>query len=156
MSVTFTVSMETIREIDGEPRLIYMPQYPQGFDNTPVVDPDYPEYGACVYPDNPWEMNVSNSNFAMIMRELGLEVNDEYCGVIANVADLIARCEALLGTVKAIPEFDAGVKQTEFFGEAGARVINCGVRPGYLTDRIGTLLSIATVARDTGAVVAFA
>ena len=154
MSVTFTVSMETIREFDGQPHVVYMPQYPQGFDPTPVVDPEFPEYGA-IPPTSPWEMNVSNSNFSTIMQSLGLEFSD-WCGVIADVTDLIARCEALLGTVRSIPEFDAGVKPTETRGEMGALIVNCGVRPGYLVDRIGTLLSLAIAARDAGAVVTFA
>lgn len=147
--------METIREFDGEPKVVYMPQYPQGFDPAPKVDPEYPEYGP-IYPTSPWEMNVSNVNFAMIMRSIGLEIGEEYIGVIADVADLIARCEALVGTVQSIPEFDAGQESSEFTGEMGARIINCGVRPGYLADRVGTLLSIAVAARDNGAVVTYA
>lgn len=154
MSVTFTVAMETIREFDGQPQVVYMPQYPPGFDNTPVVDPEFPEYGA-LPPDNPWDMNVSNTNFVTIMRSLGFEDFD-YVGVIANVADLITRCEALLGTVRSIPQFDAGVEPREYRGESGATIIDCGVRPGYLNERIGTLLTIAIAARDAGAVISYA
>lgn len=161
MSVTFHVSMEEVCEFDGEPRICYAIQYPPGYDNTPSVDPDWPEYGACVYPDNPWELNVSNANAWYLFETLGITVNEDngLCGVIVDVMDLIARCDAVIGTLAVIPQFDAATpdriirEENEWF--VGSTMILCGRSEGYLEHRVAALRNIAIAAQSIGGVVSF-
>lgn len=158
MSVTFHVSMEEVCDFDGEPRICYAIQYPPGYDNTPLVDPDWPEYGACVYPPNPWELNVSNDNAYYLMEAVGITVNEDngLCGVIADLADLIARCDAVIDTLAIIPQFDAGTESTTIrYGDNGPAMVYCGRSEGYLHGRVSALRDIAIAAQSIGGVVSY-
>ena len=91
-----------------------------------------------------WEMNVSNSNFYRLMREIGLEFED-YCGRL-DPGDIVARCEAYLATLKMIPEMDAGTPTNVYKGNGRATIVDCGLRAGYFGDRVSQLLELARVA----------
>src|ERR1700733_8748381 len=112
MSVSFTISKESLKMIDGKIVAVYETVYPEGFDSTPRIDPEMPEYGP-IHPENPWEMNVSNSNFCDIVKTLGLwetqnHEDGEYVGSLDPNA-LIVSCESALEAIMALPELDASI-----------------------------------------------
>jgi len=158
MGISFMVAREEVMLIDGVPAIVYAPLYPVGFDRTPVIDLEMPEYGS-IPPDNPWSMDLSVANAFMLLRELGL-INEadepEYCGHFVDLPDLIARCEALLGVVNTIPEFDAGVSAVVQGGDGHATMIHCARRPGYMNHRVGRLLELALIAKENDGVISYA
>ena len=156
MSITFYVAKETLELIDNNVLAVYRMMYPEGFDNTPIVDPEYPEYGA-LPPSNPWELNVTNSHGIEILRMLDLfdETAEDLTGHI-NPAILADRCQNAIGTINSIPEFDAGADTVEHQGETGPKFISCGLQPGYFVDRIGKLLELATIAREREEMICYA
>lgn len=173
MSVTFCPAIETVKVFDGEPRIVYVPMSPEGFDGTPTIDPECPEYGACVYPVDPWELNVSNANARLILDTIGMG-SPELCGLIVDLDQFISQCDAIIGVTRDISEFDAGsparvvpngdldallaggVLQTLPDDAVGPTIIDCGLRPGYLNDKFTKLREIALIAKERGAVISYA
>lgn len=154
MSMTFYVAKEELKMYEGKVVTMVTCLYPPNFDNTPVVDPEYPEYGA-IHPDNPWEINLSNTNAMMILRLLGFENEGEYTGHIGELDKLIQSANHVLATCQSIPEIDGGALTEESRGEKGCLIIECGIREGYIAERVKQLMNLATIAKENEAVLAY-
>jgi len=152
MSVTFSVSSESIEQLEGKAVRHIRTLYPEGFDNAPVVDPEYPEYGG-LPPQNPWEMNVSNVNAVDLLRTLKLydENSEDLMGVL-NAWKLHRACEKALANLPP----DAGRPDVESRGSGGCRWIECGKTPGYYFERFSQLRDLAKIAIEIGAIISFA
>jgi hypothetical protein len=92
-------------------------------------------------------MNVSNNNAMLLIERLGVEF--DYCGVI-DPADLLGR-----SMVANVGLDDSGMKPTVDTLGGGATMIDCGLAPGYFTERFGALANLATYAMDHGFVIAW-
>ena len=88
------------------------------------------------------EVNVSNTNAAAILEALGLVGGDvEFSDVCSGVMDP-AEFQGRVLTALAIAPADEGMPEYEMSG-SGARMIQCGRRPGYLQDRLAQLHDLA-------------
>lgn len=106
-----------------------------------------PKISTAAYPEgimaaDVFEVNVSNNNGFAILTELGIEA--DYCGSIA-ATELRERALCALGFASAA-EVPGNVSQ----GEGGATIIDCGRREGYMPERIGSLLELATLCERYG------
>lgn len=156
MSVTFSIAKEKLLEWNGEPNICLSPIYPEGFDNTPKIDPEYPEYGE-LYPDNPWELNVTNSNAFELLNILGVP-QTEYCGTLCgnDLTTIVRIGSECLATLVAAPELmDMGTPSHESKGSKGCTIIQCGHHPGWYTDRITKIVELATIALAHDACISF-
>lgn len=95
-------------------------------------------------PDGP-ELNVSNRNASLLLTELGLEF--DYCGSIDP--------EHLLGLIGLRQMFPSGLElpTIEERGTGGARMIDCGVGPEYIPQKLRQLAHVATAAMAAGGIV---
>jgi len=178
MGVSFYLVKENVKMVDGEPVINYGIVYPPNFDRTPVVDPEYPEYGA-LPPENPWEINVNQHNFVRLAKSLGIIVDNEesWSGLITNLADFIDQCRSMLATVLSIPAFDAGEQtvvsrnvslesivnaaatgNTALASECelGATFIHLGTSEGYFARQLPRLIELAEIAIANEAVISYA
>jgi hypothetical protein len=95
-------------------------------------------------------LNVNNVNACELIEALGLDVVSPH-DLIGEIRgrDLKARClKALAG-----PRDDSAIEQIESVGAKGSRVIECGRRPGYVTEKLQAMLRLAEAAGDLGIVV---
>lgn len=152
MSVTFYVAKESLKMVNDRVVVIYHEIYPEGFDRTPVVDSEYPEYGA-IAPSNPLSLNLSNSNARNILQTLGVD-DSELVGCL-EPAKLLPACQNALSTLRSVPALDDGTPNRELSGN-GPTIILCGHRPGYFEDRFSRLRELAEAAIANEAVIAYA
>jgi hypothetical protein len=87
------------------------------------------------------ELNVSNTNAALLLERLGLDPADCEGGDI-DADDLLGR--AMVGN---IGRDDSGVTAAEIRAPGQLTMIDCGVRPGYFDDRLSVLVEVATYAK---------
>lgn len=106
--------------------------------------------------DTPIELNLSNSNAAIVMQALGYEF--DYCGTIEpkDICPFIQRCDLALAAINQFPSLDSGREPEESTGEKGARWIDCGVPAGYLYERISQLRALAMIAWEYKTYITFA
>lgn len=90
--------------------------------------------------------NVSNSNFAAIMRLLGYEqdeyVSDDGCvGEFAGarLLELKQRVDFALMSIRALPMLDEGTEPVEIPNDLACTIIHCGRSPGYFETRLAGL-----------------
>lgn len=96
------------------------------------------------------EVNMSNSNAAVVCGSLGIDLNEEgWCGSLA-ADDFLGRVLLAL----AIQPSDEGIPAHEL-PTGGVRWIECGRRPGYIQERLGQLHELAAWAVEHGAEVDF-
>ena len=113
-------------------------------DCTAVCDCVERSLEACEYCR--FDMNVANSNAAMILERLGVEF--DYCGSI-DATDMLGR--AMVGNVG---RSDDGM-EAHATRDGGATMIDCGFRPGYFAEKFGVLADMATFAMERGLVIAW-
>lgn len=96
------------------------------------------------------EVNMSNSNAAVVCDALGINLEEEgWCGSVP--------AENFLGRVLvalAIQPSDEGIPSHEL-PTGGVRWIECGRRPGYTQDRLAQLHALATWAVENNAEIDF-
>jgi hypothetical protein len=90
------------------------------------------------------DVNMSNSNAAMVAEALGFSLDPDWCGEMGG-ADFQGRVLLAL----AISPADEGMPSYEHAGP-GARMIEGARRPGYLQERLGQLHELASFAVETG------
>ena len=97
------------------------------------------------------EVNVSNVNFASIMRLLDTH-NEDYCGSLADyeLHEFKAKINFVLDSVKAMPELDSGTPT-----EQQGNWIQFGIRPQYYTDRLSQLLVLVDLAISNEAILSW-
>lgn len=95
-----------------------------------------------------FDLNVSNTNAIQVLERLGVDVDPEWLVGSMTGDDLLGR--ALVGNVG---RDDMGVSTFEHRGEAGARIVECGLRAGYFNDTLGRLATLATEAKARGVLV---
>jgi len=113
---------------------------------------EHPEFGTVIeaVPGfDRYSVNVSNANAFALLDRLGIE-DPDYCGSI-EAEDFLGRT-----MVANVGRPDDGVGSAEFRGEGGCTVIDCGVRPGYFDDRMGSLATLASIALGGGYFVSWA
>jgi hypothetical protein len=154
MSITFSIYKRILDETSSEPKFRYQEIYPAGFDPTPRIDPEMPEYGE-IAPENPYDLNMANVNAVDVLKSLGLFEDGEYCGTIIDMADLIQRCDAFI-TVAALDEtFDAAFDAYVHEKAGWATIVECGRNAGYRTDKAIILKAMAQIALANDAVISY-
>lgn len=91
-----------------------------------------------------FDVNVANMNARTLLVALGIDASDDLCGMMD--------AEQFLGAVllaMAVERDDSGVAPVEV-GGPGARMVDCGLRPGYFADRFSALHALATEAVRLG------
>lgn len=149
MSVTFCLAKKVVGKVG------YQFLYPSDFDPTPVIDPEYPEYGA-IPPDNPYTLNVHNDNAKEILRTFNITGELHNGGILDNLDEVIEICNQVIASVRTIPELDLGTPSVMSKFENGPLVVECGHLPGWYGDRFGKLLELATIAKQKEAVITYA
>lgn len=94
-----------------------------------------------------FDVNVSNMNARTLLDALGLDGGDDLVGGMD--------AETFLGAVllaMASDRDDSGVAPVDVYAGigGGARVVDCGLRPGYFADRFGAFYALATEAVRLG------
>lgn len=153
MSVTFSVCKENLVMQNDKVMVSYTILYPPTFDKTPVVDPEYPEYGA-ISPENPWDLNVNNYNAREILQSLGVELTEDLCGII-DPTKLLDTCNNNLATINVLPNLDGGTESEESVGKNGCTFINCGRSVGYFNHRFNKLKELVLIAIQNDAIITF-
>src|SRR6266571_3271841 len=84
-------------------------------------------------------MNQSNTNFGRMLALLGLDFSPD--GEISGTAllDLQQSVDFITESLQAVPALDSGTEDSLTFGAAGALMIDCGLRPGYFTEKLTIL-----------------
>lgn len=93
------------------------------------------------------DVNMSNSNAAMVAAALGFSLDPDWVGEM-EARDFQGRVLLAL----AISPADEGMPSYEHVGP-GARMIEGARRPGYLQERLGQLHELASWAVDHGALI---
>ena len=105
-------------------------------------------YTQCVLDvSSDFDVNLSQTNAAMIIKRLGLD-RDEHDDLVGCLP-----AEDLLGrvlTALALVGDDAGVPATTSVGARGAISIDCGLAPGYLTSTLTRLHALVVEAARLG------
>jgi len=101
------------------------------------------------------DLNVSNANFRAIMRllDVGLDDPDDDADPLAGsftgaTLDALETSVAfVLDSLAALPMLDDEIAGEETIGTGGARLVACGRRAGYFTDRLTRLRALIARAR---------
>lgn len=121
---------------------------PPGFEYQYEIDE---MYGKIRTNENPLTMNVANGNFVSLLELLGLcSYNDPdiWCGQwndgsLQAVKDKIT---FVLDSLKAMPALDGGTETQVSGGNGTCMIVECGLREGYYTLRLNSLLEIINAA----------
>jgi hypothetical protein len=148
VSVTFVVCSPREETIGGQLVKVLHEIYPDGFDTTPKIDPDYPEFGA-MEPDNPWSLNIGNDSAREVLKYLGLYDNDELVGLI-EPQTMIDRCDEALAAIRDIAGIDCAVAP-----RIEGIFVHCGRPAGYLKEQFQTLRKFAVEAIPRNAMIAY-
>jgi len=105
---------------------------------APLHDAETDKY--TFFEDAP-QMNVSNSNGAMLLRNLGIEV--DYAGHISPT-------DLMVAVKTSDPVILGGTPDVVTRGALGATMIDCGVGDTYVADRFMDLIEIAKYAAEKG------
>lgn len=101
------------------------------------------------------EMNLSNSNARKVAQLVGieLETEDELCGTLTGMPELIESCDKALALL-AIDGMDAAKapSQVTVFGMTG---VDLGHRDGYLSEKVTDLKTLAEMAVKFEAVISY-
>ena len=92
------------------------------------------------------EVNMSNRNAALVLKSLGFDFDYNMCTF--DVDDLEGRlilAEMFGGNMP-----DHGTPNVETTGDQGARMIECGLRPGYFAEKYHELRDVCCRARMLG------
>jgi len=91
------------------------------------------------YVDGSEQLNVANGNFARLTELLGVEM--DWGGEMAGpeLAKFREKIAFVLESIQALPELDGGKPDEEDVGARGCRIVYCGLRPGYFTERLTQL-----------------
>ncbi len=149
MSVTFQI----VKKIPGQPGFQFIT--PDNFDPTPVVDPEFPEYGP-IYPENPYHLNVHTDNATTILAMFGITGKLDCGGFLFDLDEVIQVCEQVLATIRSMPEMDEGTATSTTNDPSGLTWIKCGHIPGWYAHRFGKLLELAIIAKKKDAVICYA
>lgn len=138
MSLTLCVAIETLRELVGGPQVCYTPLLPEGFDNTPQIDPAMPDYGP-IYPDNPWSLNVHQQNAREMFDLIGLSLGDDCSGIICGpeLIELEETCKHIVQSIRTVPD------------------TNDPHIPSWHEHRFSKLHDLVVIARQMGGVISF-
>lgn len=98
-----------------------------------------------------FDVNVSNTNAAMIFERLGLDWDPEDPSGSAEPADILAR--AMLGNVG---RDDSGIAMSAEKVPGGPTVIDCGLRAGYFADRLDGIAELAAEAQRRNLLIGWA
>jgi len=100
------------------------------------------------------DVNLANTNAAMILSALGLYEDSDEGGLVGTVD-----ADVFLGAIMlamASDRDDTGVAPANLYeGQPGATMIDCGLRPGYYAETFGNLHTLATEAVRLGRSVTF-
>lgn len=88
-------------------------------------------------------VNMANGNAVLIFAALGIEF--DWAGSMPG-AEFLGHVLIALG----MPRDDSGVEPVEWRGAGGATHVDCGVRAGYVGQRLGQLADLATEAARLG------
>lgn len=84
--------------------------------------------------------NVSNSNAGLLLSSLGLDAGEDLCGE--------CRIEVFINLCRAWLKANLNRRSLEIQASRDGNFIDCGVRPGYVNERLHELAILATAARD--------
>ena len=97
------------------------------------------------------DVNLANTNARLILAMLGLDDGEDLAGTVDGVTFLSA---VMLAAAE--DRDDTGVAPAELSSGVGARMVDCGLRPGYFADTFARLADLATEAVRLGRSVSFA
>lgn len=96
------------------------------------------------------DVNMSNTNAAMIFRDLGVDlVEDGWCGSMEPL-DLAGRVLVALALANDTGTPSSTHQAVREDGTLGATVIDCGIQAGYKHDKFLHLLEVAADATRLG------
>jgi hypothetical protein len=96
------------------------------------------------------DVNVSNTNARMLLAALGIDADEELCGM-RDGADFLG---AVLLAMAADRD-DTGVAPAEIGAPGHARMVDCGLAPGYYAEKFAALHALASEAARLGRTVAW-
>jgi hypothetical protein len=111
------------------------------------------------YVGNTDYLNVSNSNCYRLFDLLGISISPSagLCGSFegGELLDLQQKVQFVLDSLETMPELDAGVPATYISSPGNALFIECGLTPGYYTDRLSAFAEAIGVAVASGQALTF-
>jgi hypothetical protein len=104
--------------------------------------------------DDTLDVNVSNTNARLLLAILGLD-NEDLCGIL-DATDFQGRVLLAMASDRDDTGVPPAITGGRVVGQTGATMVDCGLRPGYYTDRFAGLHALAMEAVRLGRPVTWA